>query len=322
MNLRMIKIFLPLENKTKAEEVLKECNVSDFWHDRISEKKILIRALVPAQENERFLDILENVFQGVDGFRVIILPVEASIPRIKEKEAKEKESGRISREELYSRISGNVSLSSNYFFLIVFAAIVAAVGLVYGNIPMVVGAMIIAPLLSPSVALSFATTLGDFSLAWRALKVTFVGVVLAIVFSAIIGLLFPVNTTMPEIAMRSEVAVGDLIVSFVSGSVGVLSFTTATLTSLAGVMVAVSLLPPLVVSGMLLGSGEFTGAGGALLLFFVNLVGINLAGVVTFLAQKIRPRTVFEFTKAQLLTFFALFFWVIFLFAVILFLLR
>ncbi len=317
MNLRMIKIFVPLEYKTKVEQAARDCAVEDFWHDRISDKKVLVRVLVTAQNSEKFLDILENELQDVDGFRLVILPVEASIPRYnneengKEKqEQEEKPSNRINREELYSRISGDIQLSSNFLLFVVFSAIVAAVGLVYDNIPMVVGAMIIAPLLSSSVALSFATTLGDFKLAGKALKVTLSGVALALVFSAVIGLLFTVDTSATQIVARTNVSFADVIVSFISGSIGVLSFTTATLTSLAGVMIAVALLPPLVVSGILLGSGDLVGFTGALFLFFVNLVGINLAGVLTFLAQKIRPRTVLELTKAQILTFFAMMFWI------------
>lgn len=313
MNLRLIEIFLPLEHKLKVEEGLRECEIVDFWHDRISEKKILVRALVPAGDSEKFLDILENEFSEIEGFRVVILPVEASIPRFEGKEVEEKEkTERISREELYTKISGSTGLSFNYVLLIIFSSIIAAVGLVYGNIPMVVGAMIIAPFLLPSVALSFATISGDFSLAWRALKITFIGVLLALFFSALVGMIFNININAPEILNRTEVSLGDVVVSLLSGSIAVLSFTSAMVTSIAGVMIAVALLPPLVVAGMLLGTGSLTGFGGAILLFFVNLIGINLAGVITFLVQKVRPRTVFDFTKAQLLTFLALFVWIIF----------
>ncbi len=323
MNLRLIEVFIPLEHKTKVEEGLRECEVADFWYDRISDKKVLVRALVPAGDSEKLIDILENEFQEVEGFRVIILPVEASVPRFEGEEVEEKQKKeRISREELYTKISGSAGLSFNYILLIIFSSIIAAVGIIYSNIPMVVGAMIIAPFLLPSVALSFATISGDFSLAGRALKVTFIGILLALVFSAFVGMLFPLDITAPEIVSRTQVSMGDVIVSLLSGSVAVLSFTTAMITSVAGVMVAVALLPPLVVAGMMLGTGNIAGFAGALLLFFVNLIGINIAGVITFSAQKVRPRTVFDFTKAQLLTFLALFIWIIFFIIVLFFVLK
>jgi len=59
--------------------------------------------------------------------------------------------------------------------------------------------------------------------------------------------------------------------------------------ALIGVMVAVALLPPLVTFGLLLGVGHMASATGALSLFLINLICVNLAGVTTFLVQSIRP---------------------------------
>jgi uncharacterized membrane protein len=114
--------------------------------------------------------------------------------------------------------------------------------------------------------------------------------------------------------MRTEPGFGDIIVSLASGTVGALSFTTGTLTSLAGVMVAVSLLPPLVAAGMLFGAGHIHLMGAAMLLFVINIICVNLAGVTTFLIQKISPRTQWETYKAKFLTSFAVFVWLLLLF--------
>ncbi|GEM_PF-860880 len=75
----------------------------------------------------------------------------------------------------------------------------------------------------------------------------------------------------------------DIAIALASGSAGVLAFTTRASSILIGVMVAVALLPPLVAFGLLLGAGHELLAFGALLLLFVNIICINLAGVVTFL---------------------------------------
>ncbi len=328
MSLRLIKIFLPLEHKTKADEILRECSIDNFWHDRISDKKVLIRALVLTEEVESFLDKMEEEFSNIEGFRTLILPVEASIPRIKKEDPKKDKNNknkeekntteRISREELYATISGNTRPNITFFALMVLATIIGAIGLFQGNIPMVVGAMIIAPLLGPSVGLSLGTVLGDFSLTFQALKTLFLGVLTALLISLLVGAIFPIDPLSPEIALRTVPGLGDVLVSSSSGVVGVLSFTTGTLTSLAGVMVAVSLLPPLIVSGMMLGSGFLPEMTGAILLFLINLICINLAGVVTFLAQRISPRTDFESLKAKFLTILAVSVWfVLFLIAII-----
>lgn len=327
MNLRLLKIFLPLEEKTKADEILVKADINEFWHDRISDKKVLIRALVPAERTEAFLDKLEDEFSELEDFRTIILPVEASIPRFeeeeeegkekeksKEKDEKEKNPKRVSREELYNDVSNNIEFTAVYAALIILASIVGAVGLVNENVPMIVGAMIIAPLLGPSVGLSLGTVLGDFKLTFKALKTLFVGIGLSLLFSVIIGFIFEVNPSSSEFALRINPGFGDVLVSLASGAVGALSFTTGTLTSLAGVMVAVSLLPPLVAAGMLLGAGFTSEMIGALLLFIINLICINLAGVVTFLVQKISPRTDWQTYKAKFLTILAISIWMILLF--------
>lgn len=316
MNLRLVKIFLPLDKKTKVDEILRKSSIDEFWHDRISDKKVLIRALVLAEKIEDFLDDLEGEFSELEDFRTVILPVEASIPRFQqEEEKKAKENGekaspeRINREELFSHVSANSKLSWTYLVLIILASVVGAIGLAQGNVPMVVGAMIIAPLLGPAMGLSLGTILGDFKLTFESLKTMLVGISAALIFSIIIGILFDIDPGATEIAMRTEPGFGDLIVSLASGVVGALSFTTGTLTSLAGVMVAVSLLPPLVAVGMLFGAGFTHLALGAFLLFVINLVAVNLAGVITFLVQKISPRTKWETLKAKFLTGLAVFIW-------------
>jgi uncharacterized hydrophobic protein (TIGR00341 family) len=323
MNLRLLKIFLPLEEKLKADEILRKASVDHFWHDRISDKKVLIRALVTAEDAESFLDELEAQFSEVEDFRTVIIPVEASIPRMKEKEEidnnndnpeeVEKKPNRVSREELYNDISTNSKLNWVYVALIILASIIGAVGLVRGNIPMVVGAMIIAPLLGPAAGLSLGTVLGDFKLTFKALKTLFIGVILSLIFSVLVGFIFTVNPNSPEFLLRTQPDFGDVIVSLASGTVGALSFTTGTLTSLAGVMVAVSLLPPLIAAGMLLGAGFIPQMGSAFLLFLINIICINLAGTVTFLIQKISPRTKWDTYKAKFLTVLAVSIWILLL---------
>jgi uncharacterized membrane protein len=87
--------------------------------------------------------------------------------------------------------------------------------------------------------------------------------------------------------------------------------------ALIGVMVAVALLPPLVTAGMLCGSGQWGLAAGSLLLFLINLICVNLAGVVAFLVQGIRPVTWWEATKAKKATRFAIFLWMVLLAALV-----
>jgi uncharacterized hydrophobic protein (TIGR00341 family) len=114
----------------------------------------------------------------------------------------------------------------------------------------------------------------------------------------------------PELASRNGVGLGDIAVALASGCAGALAFTTGVSTTLIGVMVAVALLPPLVAFGLLLGGWHPALAMGALALFLVNLISINLSGVTTFLVQGIHPATWWEKDQAKKATHTALRIWI------------
>jgi uncharacterized hydrophobic protein (TIGR00341 family) len=158
--------------------------------------------------------------------------------------------------------------------------------------------MVIAPLLGPNVAMSLGTTLGDLSLLRNGLLTALAGIAAAMAISVVIGVLLQVNPATPEIASRSGVGFGDIAVALASGTAGALAFTTGVSAALIGVMVAVALLPPLVTFGLLLGGGHLALATGALTLFLVNLICVNLAGVTTFLLQGIKPTSWWETNRA------------------------
>ncbi|MHC4493145.1 MAG: TIGR00341 family protein, partial [Planctomycetota bacterium] len=109
------------------------------------------------------LDVLERQFTGTEGFRVILLPVEATIPRPPEPEPEPEPPprSRVGREELLDDLASGTRITTVYLALVVLSTIVAAVGLMRDNVAVVIGAMVIAPLLTPNVALALATALGD-----------------------------------------------------------------------------------------------------------------------------------------------------------------
>ncbi len=185
----------------------------------------------------------------------------------------------------------------------------AAIGILRNNVVFIIGAMVIAPVLGPNVALSLGTTLGDVHLTRKAVSTIGVGITAALVFSALIGIIYEINPEIPELISRTEVNMGDILLALAAGSAAALSMTTGLFTALIGVMVAVALLPPLVTLGMLVGAGQWDLAQGALLLFLVNLICVNLAGVVTFLARGIRPLSWWEAKRAKKATRLAIVLW-------------
>jgi len=317
MALRSIEITIPEGKKEQIEELLSERkealdvrmqHIIGVWkhpvrgvmYSRLSEEQILVKILVFAEESEGLLKSLQEKFSDEEGFRINIIPVEASLP-VEEMAAKstdaadlsgdkENKSFRLSREELYEDISTATKLTRVYVVLVILSAIVAAIGLWNNSVAIIIGAMVIAPLLGPNVALSLAAALGDINLARNALKTNVVGLAIAAALSIAMGYFLAVDPTIPEIESRTAVGLDEVLLALVSGCAGTLAFTSGAPATLIGVAVAVALLPPLVTSGLLLGAGYTTLAYGAFLLFLVNIASINLAGVGTFLVQGISPR--------------------------------
>jgi uncharacterized hydrophobic protein (TIGR00271 family) len=327
MQLRQIELILPQSRRADAEEVIKNrkevLSISvqpiiatqrysnDWEHELFLKDQFLTRILLPAEGSEGLLGLLQTNFSLEKGFRINIFPVEATLPRpakpktpeespegLQEISAgeeataeKEKEKVRISREELYEDVEAAAKLTTVYMVMIVLSSIVAAIGILNNNVAVIIGAMVIAPLLGPNVALSPATTLGDLSLARNALKANIAGIAIAVVLSLVMGSVLLVNPSIPEIESRTSAGLKDVVLALASGCAGALSFTSAAPAALIGVAVAVALLPPLITFGLLLGSGHTSLAFGALLLFITSVICVNLAGVATFVAQGISPRT-------------------------------
>ncbi|MBO0347558.1 TIGR00341 family protein [Phormidium pseudopriestleyi FRX01] len=330
MSLRQIELFLPKESADKVEELLQEQSIEAIWQSPISEEKTLVKIILSSQQAEEAIDTLSSHFSSLEDFRIILLPVSAYLTHPSESESSDEEdnnplpeveldpeSSRLNRQELQQQIDRDLDLNLQHIVMLLISAIIAVIGLLRDDSTIIIGAMVIAPLLGPNMGLSLATTLGDMPLAKKALQIGAFGISLALALSLMIGFFIPINLDIPEIALRTRVRWSDVLLAFASGIAGALSFTSGTIRGLVGVMVSVALLPPLVTFGMLLGSGRWEPAVGAMLLFFTNLVCLNLAGVLTFSLQNIRPGEWWLASKAEKATNAAYFIWFGLLFVVI-----
>ena len=313
MALRLMEVFIPEDKSEAVRDIMSSEEAIFSWEDDIAKSGLHAKILLPAERTEAILDKLEKHCGDSENFRVVLLAVEATLPRESEEKTKDEQSKespqRISREELYADIAENAQFTPIFFAMVVLSAIVAAVGLMRDNVAMIIGAMVIAPLLGPNVGLALATTLGDVELGLRALKTNILGIATALALAIAAGLLFHIDPGLTEIASRTQVALSDVVLALASGSAGVLAFTSGASATLIGVMVAVALLPPLIVIGLLLGSGYFAAAGGALLLLTTNVICINLAAVVTFWVQGVKPQNWWEKGKAGKATKIAIAIW-------------
>jgi len=316
--LRLVEIYRP-DDESALELPDDTYDVLGHWTYAVDENRRVDRVLLEVDETEAFLDWVEGTVPGE--YRVVLQSVEATLPRPElDDEAAEAESedeeektdvsvGRIGR-ELYEYARGAADVSGTYVALTVLSTIVAAGGMLRDQTAVVIGAMMIAPLIGPNLALALGTTLGDAPLLGRALRANAAGLLVAFVGALLIGFLVPVDpTAAAEVTLRTDIGLVDIALAAAAGSAGALSITRDRATGLVGVMVAVALLPPLVAVGLLLGAGAYGGAGQAGLLTVTNVVSLNLAAVCTFLALGVRPREWRDVEQARTSTRIALALW-------------
>ena len=291
-------------NQGSAETVAaiaEKVKASDFRLGPVDQEQQMqsMRLLVSNDELQETLDLLQHLLGAQPTARVVVLDVESYQPKPEPTDKEKRESARASRESLYEQTARGADLDFDYVLLVVLSTVVAAIGLLEDNVAVVIGAMVIAPLLSPNIALCLATTLGDLALMRRAIVTMLAGIGMAIGLSAVVGALWQGSLESQELILRTQAGWDSAALALASGAAAVLSLTSGLSSVLVGVMVAVALLPPAATVGIMLGSGQASMALGAALLLAINVVCVNLAGKLVFLFRNVRPRTWLEKEKAR-----------------------
>lgn len=207
---------------------------------------------------------------------------------------------------LFQQLRENAKPKQTYVVLMILSTILATLGLFSDSSPVIIGAMILAPLMSPIISLSMGVLRQDRSLIQTSLVTVLVGILVGYLFAVIITVITPLSDINEEIRMRTNPNIIDLGIAVISGAAGAYAHSKEEIAkTLAGVAIAVALVPPLAVSGIGLGWLNWSVFFGAFLLLITNLTGMVLAGSLTFLLAGYSP---FKLAKKGLLisTFFVL----------------
>ena len=173
---------------------------------------------------------------------------------------------------------------SRFWMLLVLASIIASAGIVGDSTATVIGAMIVAPLMAPILGTMLATVLGDRANLIRSLSLVLGGAAAAVLIGFAVGI--PVQTevlasTNAQVAARVSPRLIDLLAALATGVVGSVALVRRDISdTLPGVAIAISLVPPLTVAGLVLESGSADQFLGAVLLFVTNVVAILGTGIV------------------------------------------
>jgi len=191
---------------------------------------------------------------------------------------------------IFETLAMGAAPTREYYVLTILSCIIATMGLIQGSAAVIIGAMIVAPLMTPILAFSLGVVWGDLLL----IKMSFVsiikGVFWAILISSSIAFIVPLPVLSGEIMARTTPSLFDVAVAIASGLVGAYGNANKKISnSLVGIAIAVALMPPLCTIGIGIGKLNMAVAGGATLLFLINLVCISLAGAIVFWLMKVQP---------------------------------
>ena len=169
--------------------------------------------------------------------------------------------------------------------LMALATTIATFGLATDSTAVVIGAMLIAPLMTPILGTAAGLINGKTKSTAQSAAITVLGSLGAILLAMLLAGAIPDLDAViqnPQITSRTSPSLLDLAIAIAAGAAGAYGVSRAESTdALPGVAVAIALIPPLAVVGITLRAGDTTQASGALLLFLTNLFSIVLmAGLV------------------------------------------
>ncbi len=190
-------------------------------------------------------------------------------------------------------LSANAKLSFEYIFFIILSAVVATLGLITNSAPVIIGAMVLAPLMNPVLGIALGVVRGDLALLWEGLKTLAVGLTMGFFIAVASAWMIPEFALTAEILGRTHPTVYDLFIGMAAGAGGALGQARRSVAGvLPGAAIAVALMPPLCVTGisfsLSLGAAQVTDVSpmamvyGSTLLWLANLAAINLSAIVIF----------------------------------------
>lgn len=183
---------------------------------------------------------------------------------------------------------------SMFFLRLVAATVVATAGIAADSATTIIGAMLIAPLMSPMLGVALASALGRPRDVFRTLGLTLFGMAIVVTVSAGVTALIPAAADMEtnsQVLARVSPRLVDLVIALAAGFVAALASMRHDIPdTLPGVAISASIVPPLCVVGAGLCEGALRASVGALLLFVANFIAIQVMGAVVYMLMGIIPR--------------------------------
>jgi uncharacterized hydrophobic protein (TIGR00271 family) len=187
------------------------------------------------------------------------------------------------RVSLFDRIQGGARVTPDYIVMMALSVLIASFGLVSDNTSVVIGAMLVAPFMTPLVGIGLALAQGNLALLKRSAKATGVGLIVGISVSFTIGIVVPMDELPLEVLARGDPNIVDMAIAFVSGMAAAYAVSRESVAeAIVGVAIAAALVPPLACVGIMIAEESIFEAEGAALLLLTNLAAIALGAAFVF----------------------------------------
>jgi len=189
--------------------------------------------------------------------------------------------------EIQAAVEAGIPFQGTNLWVLIFAILVASVGLNVNSTAVIIGAMLISPLMGPIVGIGFGAATLELGLIRRGFRSLLTATAMSLVVSAIYFKLTPLTDAGSELLGRTQPTTWDVLIALFGGAAGAVGLTRRARSNvIPGVAIATALMPPLCTAGYGLATAHWAYMGGAFYLFAINCVFISLS---TFLVVKILP---------------------------------
>lgn len=184
------------------------------------------------------------------------------------------------QDSMYEEIKKGIIFKGTNLWILIFAIIVASVGLNMNSTAVIIGAMLISPLMGPINGMGYSIATYDFDLFRKSIKNFLFAIIASLVASTTYFALSPISTAHSELLARTSPTIYDVLIALFGGLAGIVAISTKQKGNvIPGVAIATALMPPLCTAGYGLATGQYDFFFGAFYLFTINTIFIAIASV-------------------------------------------
>lgn len=201
------------------------------------------------------------------------------------------------RSELCEQVIKTSTPKGGFYFLLTLSTFITIIGLLKNSLILIIGGMLVAPLLSPLLSISLSITIANYKVFLRSIKIFLTSLLLSLILAYLLGTTINFNLNHIDLIefMKADLAI--FLIAVAAGAAASFAWAKKELnSSLPGIAITATLLPPLSIAGLALAVQDYSIFGNSMLVYFLNILGIILGSLIIFIVMD------FNKSKRKLLT--------------------